>query len=199
MNVNYDKECEKVLESVKNLKVKPTMLLHSCCAPCSTSVIERLRDYFNITVFYYNPNIFPNEEYFLRLSEQKRFLKEKNIPLIEGEYKKEDFYSRIKGLENEKEGGLRCDKCIALRIEETARLAKEKGYDYFCTTLSVSPLKNAKVINEEGGSCEIKYGVKFLPSDFKKKDGYLNSIKLSKEYGLYRQHYCGCEFSRNKD
>ena len=195
MNVNYDIECEKILKSVKNLKTKPTLLLHSCCAPCSTSVIERLKDYFDLTVFYYNPNIFPDEEYILRLSEQKRFLKEKNIPLIEGEYEKEDFYSRIKGLENEKEGGRRCDECIALRIEKTSCLAKEKGYDYFCTTLSVSPLKNAKVINEEGVKNEKRFGVKFLPSDFKKKDGYLNSIKISKEFGLYRQHYCGCEFS----
>lgn len=198
MNVNYQKEFEKIISSVKNLKQKPKLLLHSCCAPCSTSVIERLKDYFDLTVYFYNPNIYPEEEYLKRLGEQKKLLGILNLPLIEEVYAPSEFYDAVKGRENDYEGGARCKICCGIRLEKTAEKAKALGYDYFATTLSVSPLKNAAALNEKGLELETKYGVKYLISDFKKKDGYLNSVKLSAKYGLYRQNFCGCEFSRNK-
>jgi len=177
---------------------KKRLLLHSCCGPCSTSVIERLLENYEITIFYYNPNIYPQEEYIKRLSEQKKFLEiaHKDICLIDGEYvDNQKFEEAYKGLENCKEGGPRCEKCIYLRLEKTAQIAKEKNFDIFATTLSVSPHKNAKLINDIGKDLENKFQVEYLVSDFKKQDGYLKSIKLSKEYDLYRQKYCGCRYS----
>ena len=177
--------------------MKPKLLLHSCCGPCSTSVIQRLMPDYDITVYYFNPNIYPNEEYIKRQNEQERFIKEHTtgINLIKCEWQNELYENKIKGLEFCKEGGDRCTQCFILRLEQTAKKCKELGYDIFATTLSVSPHKNAKLINEIGLQLEQKYGVKYLVSDFKKQDGYLNSIKLSKEYGLYRQNYCGCKYS----
>lgn len=173
------------------------LLLHSCCGPCSTAVIERLQDEYDITIFYYNPNIYPEKEYLYRKSEQIRYLSliNSNIKVIDCDYDYEKFLNAVKGFEKEKEGGSRCLKCFYLRLEETAKYAKENNYDIFTTTLSVSPYKNAKLLNEIGNELQQKYDIEYLVSDFKKKDGYLRSIQLSKQYEIYRQHYCGCEFS----
>ncbi len=198
MNVNYQKQYEKIISSVKNSGRKPTLLLHSCCAPCSTSVIDRLKDFFDLTVYYYNPNIYPEEEYFKRLDEQKRLCEIFNIPVIDEVYNPAEFYEAVKGRENDYEGGARCKICCGIRLERTAKKAKELGFEYFATTLSVSPLKNAGVLNETGLVLQENYGVNYLIADFKKKDGYLNSVRMSAQYGLYRQNFCGCEFSRNK-
>lgn len=198
MNVNYQKQFEKIISSVKSSGRKPTLLLHSCCAPCSTSVIDSLKDFFDLTVYYYNPNIYPEEEYAKRLSEQKKLCALLEIPVLEEIYAPTEFYEAVKGRENDYEGGLRCKICCGMRLEKTAKKAKESNFEYFTTTLSVSPLKNAGVLNETGLSLQEKYGVKYLIADFKKKDGYLNSVRLSEKYGLYRQNFCGCEFSRNK-
>lgn len=180
---------------------KPSLLLHSCCGPCSTAVIERLIDDYHITVYFYNPNIQPQEEYELRLLNQQRFLNDfcaKNkIGFIEGSYEPSLFLNTVKGHENEKEGQKRCELCFRLRLSETAMAACKYGFDLFTTTLTVSPHKNAALINGIGREAANRYSVKWLYSDFKKKDGYLRSIRLSKEYGLYRQNYCGCIFSRN--
>ncbi len=196
-NKNYQKELDLFLS---RLETVPTLLLHSCCAPCSSYVLLYLSDYFKITVFYFNPNIAPQEEYQKRLLEQKEFIKKiktKNpVDFIEGNYDHFDFLKIAKGLENEPECGKRCHECYTLRLNETARLAKEKGFDFFTTTLSISPHKNAAKINELGLKAAKLFGVEFLCADFKKKNGYKRSIELSKEYGLYRQDYCGCEFSR---
>jgi predicted adenine nucleotide alpha hydrolase (AANH) superfamily ATPase len=181
--------------------MKKKLLLHSCCGPCSTAVIDRLKDDYDLTVFYYNPNIFPEEEYLHRLHEQQRYVKEANlgIVVIDGTYQDNaEFYSCFKGLENEVEGGKRCVVCFAKRMEKTAEQAKKLGFDIFATTLSVSPYKNATLINSIGEQLSQKYGVEYLVADFKKKDGYLNSINLSKKYNLYRQNYCGCSFSLHK-
>ena len=194
--INYDALMQKIIENHAKAGEKPKLLLHSCCAPCSSACLQRLKDHFEITVFYYNPNIDTEEEYIKRANEQKRFCQKIDIDCTVCDYDKVDFLNASKGLEREIEGGKRCFKCYALRLEKTAKFALEKGYDYFATTLTVSPLKNAKVINETGERLEKEFGVKYLPSDFKKRNGYLESIKLSKEYGLYRQNYCGCEFSK---
>ncbi len=171
---------------------KKSLLLHSCCGPCSSSVIEKLSTYFNITVYYYNPNILPAEEYNKRKEEQKRLLDILKINFIEGEYNTQHFACAIKGKESLSEVSERCKECYRFRLENTAKTAKERGFDYFTTTLSVSPHKNADWINEILIYCENKYGVKCLPSDFKKENGYLRSIELAKQYKLYRQKYCGC-------
>lgn len=204
-NKNYALELEKILKDTENKGKK--LFLHSCCAPCSSYVLEYLRGFFQITVFYYNPNITEQEEYFKRAAEQKRLIGEFNgqiqrggaagypIDVIEGDYRKELFFEAVKGLEQCKEGGERCFVCYELRLRETAKRAKEAQADYFTTTLTISPLKKAGKINEIGERLSCEYGVPFLPSDFKKKDGYKRSIELSKEYGLYRQDYCGCVFS----
>ncbi len=180
---------------------KPKLLLHSCCGPCSTAVITQLVEDYAVTVFFYNPNIGPREEYLLRLENQKKFLKEYDpegtIGFIEGDYDSENYYAAVKGLEQEKEGGARCTECFKLRLSRTAELAAKLGFDLFTTTLTVSPHKNAELINVIGGELSAKHGVPWLNSNFKKKDGYLRSIRLSKEYGLYRQNYCGCIFSVN--
>ncbi|MDE6846291.1 MAG: epoxyqueuosine reductase QueH [Lachnospiraceae bacterium] len=243
MNRNYQKELDKIIEKITAVaegadgavceaekEVVPTLFLHSCCAPCSSYVLEYLRMYFRITVFYYNPNITEDEEYRKRVAEQKRLiaaynaeLTEKNrtgnhrsvehvddekiagrerqayyIEVVEGDYEPERFYETAKGLEQCPEGGERCFACYELRLRETARRAKAGEYDYFTTTLSISPLKNAVKLNEIGEQLAQEYDVAWLPSDFKKKDGYKRSIELSKEYDLYRQDYCGCVYSRRQ-
>ena len=195
----YLKLYEQITGNLESSGERPSLLLHSCCAPCSTSVLARLCELFTVTVFYSNSNVYPREEFEKRLFEQKRFCKIKNIPVIEDEYLHGDFTALAASLEKESEGGERCKRCIAYRMEKTAEFAKAHGFEYFTTTLSVSPHKNALFINETGALLEEKYGVRFLYADFKKKDGYLNSIKLSKEFEIYRQSYCGCEFSLKKE
>lgn len=203
MQENYQKKLDEIIDGLVKNRITPTLLLHSCCAPCSSYVIEYLSKYFKITVFYYNPNIDSIDEYNKRKEEQIRFIKEfksdNQINFVDCEYNNNDFKLISRGLENEKEGGLRCHKCYGLRLEKTAQVAKEKGFDYFTTTLTVSPYKNSSIINEIGKELEEKYRVKYLYSDFKKKEGYKRSIELSKEYNLYRQDYCGCNYSRKVD
>lgn len=196
--MNYHK---MMLEQINNLDVKPSLLLHTCCAPCSSVAILSLVDYFDITVFYYNPNISPEEEYLKRKEEQKRFLKEinKNIKFLDCDYENEEFNKIAKGLEKELERGKRCYKCYYLRLDKTAKEAKEKGYDYFATSLTVSPYKSSKWLNEIGKLLENMYHVNYLYSDFKKENGYLKSIEYSKKYNLYRQNYCGCVYSKPTD
>ena len=200
--VNYQKELDKLIGKLEQSKEVPRLFLHSCCAPCSSYVLEYLSQYFEITVFYFNPNIAPEEEYRKRVEEQKRLIEQLPavypIQFVEGHYEPEEFYSRVRGLEKEPEGGSRCRVCFELRLEETARLAAEGRYDYYTTTLSISPLKNAQVLAEVAIEMGQKWGVSWLPSDFKKKEGYKRSIQLSSEYDLYRQNYCGCVFSRPK-
>ena len=198
---NYQIEMEKIMEGLQG--ERKSLLLHSCCAPCSSAVLEKLQEIFEITVYYYNPNISEDLEYRKRVEEQKRLIdafNQKNpdfpIKVIDGEYEPQEFYAIAKGLENCPEGGERCFKCYALRLEKTAQVAKEGNYDYFTTTLTISPLKNAGKLNEIGEEMALKYGTVFLPSDFKKKEGYKRSIELSKEYDLYRQNFCGCAFSK---
>ena len=178
---------------------KKKLLLHSCCGPCSTAVIERLEPSFDITVFYFNPNITESEEYNLRLNEQKRFIAEAygdKIKIIEGRYKSAEFFLKAEGLQKEPEGGKRCEMCFAMRLFETAKTAKEKEFDYFCSTLSVSPHKNAEIINSIGEKLCKEFGVKYLVNDFKKENGYKRSVELSEKYELYRQRYCGCIYSK---
>lgn len=198
--MNYEVEMTKILEEMKTRQVTPTLLLQSCCAPCSSYVLERLTPYFHITIFYYNPNIEPKEEYEKRKEEEKQFIAKLKSPnrldMIDCDYDNEIFHDVVTGLENELEGGARCFRCYDLRLRATAKKAKELGYDYFATTLTVSPYKNAMKLNEIGKDLEKEYGVSYLPSDFKKKNGYLRSIELSKEYSLYRQDYCGCIYSK---
>ncbi len=192
--MNSYKEFEEFLEK---LDYRPKLLLHSCCGPCSSSVLELLVKYFDVDIYYYNPNIYPESEFIKRSNAQKSLLKklDSNIKFIEGKYDYSLFNDTISGLESEKEGGSRCRKCINLRMEEACRYAKDNGYEFFTTTLSVSPHKNSKMINEIGFSLEQKYNMPYIYSDFKKKDGYKRSIILSKEYDLYRQDYCGCQYS----
>lgn len=197
--INYQKKLDQLLEGLG--EEQPSLLLHSCCAPCSSYVLEYLSQYFHITVFYYNPNMDSKEEYEKRTEEQKRLISEmqlEDVKLITADYMPEVFYETVKGYEKEPEGGARCYLCYRLRIEETAKLASKKGFDYFTTTLTISPLKNAQWLNELGQKAGEKFGSCFLPSDFKKKGGYQRSIQLSKEYSLYRQNFCGCIFSKNK-
>ena len=199
---NYQKEMEDLIKELQKEGKVPSLLLHSCCAPCSSYVLEYLSDYFRITVLYYNPNIFPESEYKYRIEEQRRLIQ--SLPVrypvsfMNTEYTPDDFYSRIRGLEKEKEGGRRCEKCFRLRLEYTAKLAEEKGFDFFTTTLSISPLKNAEKLNEIGDALAEEYGIAYLNSDFKKKNGYKRSVELSEQYGMYRQYYCGCVFSKNQ-
>ncbi|NLL03814.1 MAG: epoxyqueuosine reductase QueH [Clostridiales bacterium] len=198
--INYQKEFEKMLEEIKKSDEKPELLLHSCCAPCSSYVIECLNNYFKLTVYYCNPNVFPQLEYEKRKEEQQRFIRTLNnsgseIGFIEESYDYKDFEDISKGLEGELEGGDRCTKCYRLRLEKTAIKAVELSFDYFCTTLSVSPYKNAQKLNTIGEEFGEKYNIKYLLSDFKKKDGYKKSIELSKKYNFYRQDYCGCQTS----
>ncbi len=198
---NYQRELDALIAQIPEGNT-PTLLLHSCCAPCSSYVLEYLSRFFEITVFYYNPNIYPPKEYEKRVEEQRRLIGQLRpgypIHFREGRYLPEEFYSTVKGLEQIPEGGERCFACYELRMRAAAALAKELGTDYFTTTLSISPLKNAEKINEIGQRLEAEYGVKHLPSDFKKKNGYKRSVELSAEYGLYRQDYCGCVFSQRE-
>ncbi len=194
--INYQLKLE---ELISTLKSKPTLLLHSCCGPCSTQVIDYLKDYFDITVYYYNPNIEPVEEYIRRKNEQKRFISEYQeaiIHFLDCDYHNEDFKKISKGLESVPEGGSRCNKCFYLRLYHTALKAKELGYDYFGTTLTVSPHKNSQIINEIGKTLSENLGISYIYGDFKKHDGYKKSILLSKKYHLYRQDYCGCLYGK---
>lgn len=197
--MNYQKELDKLIEYLQKEERVPKLLLHSCCAPCSSYVLEYLSNYFEITVYYYNPNIFPGSEYTKRILEQQNLINNMKgkypISFLAGCYDRELFYQMTAGLEHLKEGGSRCFLCYALRLEESAKVAREGGFDYFTTTLSISPLKNADKLNEIGNKLADKYGISYLQSDFKKKNGYKRSIELSREYGLYRQDYCGCEYS----
>lgn len=197
MNTNYHLLCEKEIQKLDKVK---KLLLHCCCAPCSSYVISFLSNYFDITVLYYNPNIYPKEEYLKRKEEQIRLIKElktKNkLDFIDCDYENDKYEEAIKGLEKCIEGGNRCQICFKLRLEKTAQIAKLRNYDYFTTTLTVSPHKNAKLINEIGSSLENIYIIKWLYADFKKKEGYKQSINLSKQYNLYRQSYCGCKYSK---
>ena len=193
--INYDAEMCKIMQRVA--EKKPKLLLHACCAPCSSACLERLKEGFDITVLFYNPNI-EDEEYEKRKAELIRLIDETGwADFLDCDHEVTEFYSAVKGLEDCKEGGERCAVCFALRLEKTAQVAKEKGYDYFTTTLTVSPLKNAKVINGLGYELAEKHGVKWLPTDFKKRNGYLRSIELSEKHALYRQNFCGCVFSQN--
>ena len=192
--MNYQLELEKIINSLDG---KKKLLLHSCCAPCSSYCITYLKDYFDITILYYNPNIEPIEEYNKRKNEQIKLCNLFSIPVMDCDYDNYLYHDFIKGLENEPDGGKRCFKCYELRLRKTAMMAK--GYDYFGTTLTISPLKNSKKINEIGLMLEREYNVKYLLSDFKKKEGYKKSILLSKEYNLYRQNFCGCIYSKPKD
>lgn len=197
---NFQKELERKLEQIRAAGEVPRLLLHSCCAPCSSYCIEYLSKYFEVTVFYFNPNISMDEEYRKRAAEQQRFIREfpalHRVDFIEGDYEPKRFFEAVKGYEKCPEGGERCFICYRLRLEETAKLAKALGYDYFTTTLTISPLKNSAKLNEIGWELGEKYEVSYLLSDFKKREGYKRSIELSKEYGLYRQNYCGCVYSR---
>lgn len=197
---NYQRELEQKLTAFEKAGQVPSLLLHSCCAPCSSYCLEYLSNYFHITVFYYNPNITDHKEYDTRVREQERLINQlpakHPIRFVEGAYAPELFYQVVKGLEKEPEGGARCKECFRLRLEESARLCKELGCDYFTTTLTISPLKNAPLLNELGEQLAEQYGVAFLNSDFKKKNGYKRSTELSAEYGLYRQDYCGCIYSK---
>ncbi len=200
---NYQKILDRTLEEIEKKETVPTLLLHSCCAPCSSYVLEYLSRYFEITVFYYNPNIYPETEYRERAREQERLIHEmrtKNpVHFLEGTYDTPAFYAMAKGHEKDPEGGERCFRCYELRLREGAAAAKQGGFDYFTTTLSISPLKNAQKLNEIGIYLGEEYGVPYLQSDFKKKNGYKRSTELSARYGLYRQNYCGCVFSQDRE
>ncbi len=198
--MNYDKICDQIIEQIKT-KDKPKLLLHACCAPCSSAVLERLSSFFDITILFYNPNITDEEEYQKRKEELERFLKEAKyqIKLFPCSYEKEEFLKETRGFEKEKEGGKRCYLCYQLRLKKTAEIAKKYHFDYFTTTLSISPHKNAKWLNEIGKEEEEVHQVRYLYSDFKKKEGYKRSIILAKKYNLYRQNYCGCMYSKIKN
>ena len=195
--MNYNLECEKILNSI-NLEDKPSLLLHSCCAPCSSAVLERISKYFKITILFYNPNITDYEEYLKRKEELKRLIKDVgyDIKIMDCDYDKEKFISLALGLENKKEGDIRCYKCYKLRLEKTAMEARNNNFDYFTTTLSISPYKNSKWLNEIGEELALKYNINYLYADFKKKNGYKRSVELSNIYHLYRQDYCGCIYSK---
>lgn len=202
MLINYQKKLDELLDQIKNLNYKPKLLLHACCAPCSSYVLEYLNNFFEITIYYYNPNIHPELEYKRRLNELKKFLsiyKCKNkIKLIELEYNPDEYFNYIKGLEYLGEKSKRCYNCYKFRMEKAAKYAKENNFDYFTTTLSISPYKNSEWINEIGDILSNKYNINYLYADFKKKNGYKRSLELSKEYGLYRQDYCGCIYSKQE-
>ena len=199
IKINYNLEMEKIIDS---LDYTPKLLLHSCCGPCSSAVLERLRKYFKITVLYYNPNLDSKEEFDRRVIEQNHVASEldsyNGIDVVVVDYNSDEYYKAIAGYEDEKEGGYRCKLCFDLRLDKTAQYARDNGYDFFTTTLSISPHKNSKLLNKIGEKMAKEYGVSYLYSDFKKKEGYKRSVELSKEYGLYRQDYCGCEFSKRE-
>lgn len=201
--INYQKQLEEVLKRMKEEGKRKRLLLHACCAPCSSYCLEYLREAFALTVFFYNPNLTEQEEYRRRVEEEKRLIALMNgqegssqIEILEGRYEPERFLEVARGLETCKEGGERCVRCFALRLGETARVAAEDGFDFFTTSLTISPLKNSALLNRIGAQEGERYGVRFLPSDFKKNNGYLRSTQLSRLYGLYRQNYCGCIYSK---
>ena len=200
--MKYQKELDKLLSSISEKNKVPNILLHACCAPCSSYCIEYLSKYFNVTLFFYNPNISSDSEYEKRARELKRLIGETEYPnkvsYIEAAYEPKEFYDTVKGYEDCAEGHERCFLCYELRLDKTARAAVSGNYDYFCTTLSISPLKNAEKINEIGYKLQEKYNISWLPSDFKKKEGFKRSIELSNEHNLYRQNYCGCVYSVRK-
>jgi len=198
--INYQLVLDSMLENIKKLSIKPRLLLHSCCAPCSSYVLEYLLPYFDITILYYNPNIYPEEEYVRRKEELKRFVSICNykIPIIEKTYRKEEYDQAVLGFEHLKERSERCFRCYELRMREAANYAKENNFDYFTTTLSISPHKDSLKINEIGQKLEKELGISYLYADFKKKNGYLRSLELSKKYNLYRQDYCGCVYSKEE-
>ena len=200
MNRNYQKELDRIIQ--KRGKKTPRVLLHSCCGPCSSSVLEYLTQYFDVTLLWYNPNIYPKEEFDRRFQTQVELIEKMGladkVSILAESWKSEDYYRRVKGLEEEPEGGKRCTECFRLRLLETARLAKHYGYDYFCTTLTLSRHKDSVRINTLGEEIARAAGVSWLPSDFKKRDGEKRSLELCEKYGLYRQLYCGCEFSLHK-
>ncbi len=201
MNRNYQKELDRILLQLENKEEKPRLLLHSCCAPCSSYVLEYLNSYFRITVYYYNPNITEKAEYDKRIQEVRRLIGEMgltDVDVLEGEHDPKAFFAMAAKWPGEKEGGLRCYDCYKMRLMDTAEVAAKNGYDYFTTTLSISPHKNAKWLNELSEEASALYGVKTLPADFKKRNGYKRSIELSQEYDLYRQDYCGCIFSKKE-
>lgn len=200
--INYQKLCEEEISKASAGERVPSVLLHSCCAPCSSYCIEYLSQYFRVTVFYYNPNIYPDSEYYHRVKEQQEFINrfpaKYPVGFIEGDFDTQEFYKAAKGLEQEPERGARCTECFKLRLGRTAEVASEKRFDYFTSTLTISPMKDAALLNQIGSEMGEVHGVKWLPSDFKKKNGYLRSCELSREYGIYRQDYCGCVFSYNE-
>lgn len=200
MNINYQKELDKLIEGLEKSGTVPTLLLHSCCAPCSSYCIEYLSNYFHITIFYYNPNISPKEEYDRRVEEQKMLIRKMNtkypVKFMEGIYEPDKFYAMAKGKEQLPEGGERCYSCYKLRLEEAAKIAEELQFNYFTTSLSISPMKDAAKLNGIGDELSVIYKVSYLNSDFKKKNGYKRSVELSREYDLYRQDFCGCVYSR---
>lgn len=202
MKENYQKILDETIAGLEERGEVPKLLLHSCCAPCSSYVLEYLSNYFYITVLYYNPNIYPEDEYYHRAAEQKRFIREfptkYPVTFVEGNFEPKRFYETVKGYENIREGGERCFRCYELRLREAAEYAKKLNCDYFTTTLSISPMKNAAKLNEIGGRLAEEYGIPYLYSDFKKRDGYKRSTIISAEYGMYRQDYCGCVFSKRE-
>ncbi len=202
MKINYQLLCDKQIEKMTEKGIKPKLLLQSCCGPCSTYVLEYLARFFDITVLFYNPNIYPREEYEKRLTAQKTAIlkTESEIPvkLVDLTYNYAEFLEKVTGFESEREGGARCEKCFRLRMEKTADEAKKLGFDCFTTTLSVSPHKNAELLNNIGKELSEKYDIPYLVADFKKREGYKRSVELSKEFDLYRQEYCGCEFSMQR-
>lgn len=200
MNENYDRRMQAMMEGLKREGKRPRLLLHSCCAPCSTAVLTRLCEGFDITVFYYNPNIDTRDEHDLRAKELETFVNDSGLALdtVIIPWEPKLFYERVRGLEGEKEGGKRCEVCFGLRLDRTARYAAEHGYDLFTTTLTISPMKSAPLLNRIGEEAAKRAGAVFLNSDFKKRGGYLLSTQLSREYGIYRQDYCGCVFSKRE-
>ena len=197
--LNFAQQMDEVLKTLGTQR--PKLLLHACCGPCSSAVLEKLCRYFEITVLYYNPNTWPAEEYHRRGEELKKFVAQAHplgVTVIEDRYDPQEFYTAVKGLENEPEKGARCTVCYRLRLEQAARYAADHGFDWYCTTLSISPMKDPVRLNELGTELGRQYGVPFLPSEFRKKDGYKRSLQLSAEYGLYRQDYCGCVFSKRE-
>lgn len=198
---NYMREMEEILKSLDSDRYKPPLLLHVCCAPCASGCLDLLIPYFDITAFFYNPNMDTLEEYKRRANEFERFVREADLPIktIIRQHESHKFYEFCRGLEDEPEGGRRCFKCYELRLRETAKFGSENDFAYYSTTLTLSPYKNAEVINQLGERLGVMHGIKWLPSDFKKKDGFKKSTEVSREYGLYRQNYCGCVYSKGGD